>query len=333
MKKKFFMLMMCAALGVSMLAGCGGNADEDTTLTPPASTDIDGEEIDDSEEIVVVDDEVSEKEDEKTDEEPEIEAIPRSDAYEQFLAGEMEVNVLYEPEDDYEGRRPRTGTYTYEELIEELKEEFYQDFEVKYGLFTPDTGEEGDDVMALYLENSDGSFSSWMGFIAYVDGELVMKYNEYFGYRTYFDLYWDGRILSGGSGGAGALYNQLSYVYPDSSVQSVFKEAYLYSTWCSDVAYILDPDVAFEDVPVLNDASEIQMDVVYDDDGNVKFSVIGWSDNKAVKADEETFVQALEAMGAVQTDSDTIEALTETGVDESKTMTWNHVENVTVSAG
>ena len=48
-------------------------------------------------------------------------------------------------------------------------------------------------------------------------------------------------------------------------MQSVFKEAYLYSTWCSDVAYILDPDIAFEDVPVLNDASEIQMDVVYDE--------------------------------------------------------------------
>ncbi len=325
--------MLTAMLGASMLYGCGSASDAEDSRD---SRQIEESDEDDDEEDDTRDNEDTEEEKEPEQEvaqEPEEEAIPRSDAYEMFMNGEMEVNVLYDPGDEYsDGRCPQPGTYTYEELIDALKETFYADFDVNYAYFTPETGEEGDDVMALYLEAEAAAGYNWMGFIAYEDGKLVMNYNEYFGYRSFFDLYWDGKVISGGSGGAGASYNFLSQVYPDASVKTVFKEAYFYSTWCSEVAYIINPDIAYEDVPVLVDGSNIEMDVVYDDNGNVKFSVTGWSDNKATKAEEEAFVQALTDMGAVQTDVDTISALTETGIDESRTMTWNKIETVEVES-
>ncbi len=328
--------MLCVVLGTSLLYGCGSASDsgDRQTSTQAEESDEDDDEDENTRGIVDAVEDQEKEEVQEVSEEPEEEAIPRSDAYEMFLAGELEVNVLYDPGDVYsEGRRPRLGTYTYDELVEELKEVFYTDFDVNYALFTPDTGKEGDDVMALYLESEAAAGDNWMGFIAYVDGELVMNYNEFFGYRSFLELYWDGKVMSGGSGGAGASYNFLSQVYPDASVKTVFKEAYFYSTWCNEVAYIINPDIAYEDVPVLADGSNIEMDVVYDDDGNVQFSVTAWSDNKATKAEEEAFVQALVDMGAVQTDVDTIAALTETGIDESKTMNWNKVESVTVDAG
>ena len=67
-------------------------------------------------------------------------------------------------------------------------------------------------------------------------------------------------------------------------------------------------------------------------DGTVYICVAHWSDNKSIKEQEEAFVQALEDIGAVVVDEDKIAELTVTSVDESKTMTWNDIETVTVEA-
>ena len=47
---------------------------------------------------------------------------------------------------------PQPGTYTYEELIDALKETFYADFDVNYAYFTPETGEDLEQVLAELKE-------------------------------------------------------------------------------------------------------------------------------------------------------------------------------------
>ena len=337
MKKKFLMLLMCSVLTCSMITGCGNENVSDANVETESIDAEDDEDEDSSDDIVEEDtEEVQEQEPEnepEEDAEENVSDMPRSDAYDMFLAGEMDVTVI---DDDNEYSKPDPGTYSYEELrdavIEDLGYGAEGEYDIKYALFTPDSGEEGDDILVLYVENQNASALSWLGFIGYNNGKLEMQYFNEFGYRSYLDLYYTGDMIYGGSGGAGAHYQDYLQVNPDASVDTVYESAYLYASWCSDVFYTLDSNYDYSLIPALDGDSELEMTRVTKD-GTVYICVAHWSDNKSIKEQEEAFVQALEDIGAVVVDEDKIAELTVTSVDESKTMTWNHVENVTVSAG
>lgn len=328
MKKKILMLFLCLSLSLSMLAGCSGGPEDSGEILTPAEPDEDAEEEEIVESVVDIEEQVIE---EVPEEEPaeEENAMPRSDAYDMFLAGEMDVEVVYN--DEYAG--PKQGTYSYEELrdaaIDELGYGQGGEYDVKYALFTPDSGQEGDDVLVMYIENHDPSFLNWIGFIGYNNGKLELKYFTQFGYRSYFDLYYSGDILSGGSGGAGAHYQDYQVVKPDGAVETVYSSAYLYAAWCSDVFYTLDPQYDYSSIPELDPSSELEIKRVTKD-GTVYICVSKWSTAKAVKEQEEAYIQALEELGAVVVDDAEIERISANSVDESKTMTWNDIETVTV---
>ncbi len=332
MKKKILMLFMCISLSTVMLSACENTgADSGETLTPPQIEEVTEE---------TIDAQAGGEEEKGTEETPEAEpvsdeedvsdaapAMPRSDAYDMFLAGEMDVTVINESEDDY--ACPKSGTYSYEELRDAVAQGLTYGnggkLAVKYALFTPDSGEEGDDILALYVENSDPSFMNWIGFIGYNNGKLEMSYSEEFGYRSYFDLYYNGDILCGGSGGAGAHYQDYMTVQADASVKTEYKSAYLYSTWGSDAFYMVDPDYEYADIPELDGSSALEMTVVKKDD-KVYIYVSKWSDNKAIKEQEENYIKALEDLGAVVLNETDINLLMRNTVDENKTMTWNDIE-------
>ncbi len=328
MKKKILMLFLCCSLSLSMLAGCSGEPGDSGEILTPAEPDEDEEE-----EAAPVEEEADTEEETEpvSEEEPaeEVNAMPRSDAYDMFIAGEMDVTVVYD--DEYTG--PDAGTYSYEELrdaaIEELGYGQGGEYDVKYALFTPDSGQEGDDVLVMYIENHDPSFLNWIGFIGYNNGKLELNYYTQFGYRSYFDLYYSGDILCGGSGGAGAHYQDYKIVKPDATVETVYSSAYLYAAWCSDVFYTIDPEYDYTSIPELDEASALEMTRVTKD-GTVFICVSKWSDTKAVKEQEEAYVQALVDLGAVVVDEAEIERISANSVDESKTMTWNDIETVTV---
>lgn len=335
MKKKILMLMMCGMLSVSMLAGCAGNtAPEDSRA---AVEDEDDEEEEEDEEETdttgAVEEDDTEAEPEVKPEEEPAEAMPRSDAYDMFLAGEMEVTLINDEDDEYTA--PDPGTYTYEELrdavVDELDYGMGGEYDVKYALFTPNTGEEGDDILALLVENHDPSFLNWIGFISYNNGKLELKYFVEFGYRSYLDLYYTGEMLYGGSGGAGAHYQDYLKVMPDGSVEVIYESAYLYAAWCDDVFYTLDPTMDFSQIPTLDAESALEMTRVTKD-GKVYICVASWSDNKSIKEQEEAYVQALEDLGAVVVEADVLEKLMANDIDESKTMTWNDIETVQAEA-
>ena len=335
MKKKILMLFMCISLSTVMLSACENTgADSGEPLTPPQIEEV----SEDSNDAQAGGDE------KETNETPEAEpvsdeedvsdavpAMPRSDAYDMFLAGEMDVTVINESRDDY--ACPKSGTYSYQELRDTVAQGLTYGnggkLAVKYALFTPDSGEEGDDILALYVENSDPSFMNWIGFIGYNNGKLEMTYFNEFGYRSFLDLYYSGDFFYGGSGGAGAHYQDYLVVKPDASVEKVYASSYLYASWCSDVFYTLDSNYDYSKIPALDADSELEMTSVVKD-GTVYICVSRWSDNKSIKEQEEAYVKTLEDLGAVVVDEDKIAELTESSVDESKTMTWNDIETVTV---
>jgi hypothetical protein len=145
-----------------------------------------------------------------------------------------------------------------------------------------------------------------------------MRFCQEFGYRSFFDLYYDGYVLTGGSNGAGAQDFNCHCVLPDSSLRTLFKSSHLYSTWCGDITYQLDPDMDYELRPTLTYDSGLEMSVLYFGDKDVRFTVSSFSDNKSVKAEEERFIQAVKDMGAVEIGIEEYESLTSVDIDESK---------------
>ncbi|MBP5763272.1 MAG: hypothetical protein J6W48_09895 [Lachnospiraceae bacterium] len=320
MKRKILMLLMAGLLSFAMMAGCGNSTEPVAEAEEEEEDDRNlADEIEDEAEPEPEPVQAAEPEEEPEPEEEKELDMPRSDAYEMFLAGEMDVNVLEDPNDPYaEYMIPAKGTYSYDELIDAILGEYPGKYDVKYTMFTPALGEEGDDVFVLYLENHDPSFYSWIGFIAYDTDGLNMRYCKEFGYRSFFDLYYDGYVLTGGSNGAGAQDFNCHCVLPDSSLRTLFKSSHLYSSWCGDITWTLDPDMDYELRPTLTYDSGLEMKVLYFGDDDVRFTVTGYSDNKSVKAEEERFIQAIREMGAVEIDEDEYDSLTSVDIDESK---------------
>ena len=344
MKRKLLMILMCSVLSLSMITGCGGNDTNGASSAVEEDDDDDRTSRDDKE-----DDKESDKgsdSDEETDpvkpeEDPgetvtsgvQTESMPRSDAYEKFLAGEMSVEVIADPADQYaDYMTPAAGTYTYDELKDAVLNDYPGDYDVKYAMFQPASGSEGDDILVLYFENQDPSFYNWIGFAAYDNGQLSMKYTTTFGYRSFFDLYYDGYILCGGSGGAGAQYLDCMQIAPDSSAGYIYKSAHLYATWCDEISYWLDEDMNYNDRPHLTDESALQIQL-YKTGDDVMIEATSWSDNKAVKEQEEAFVSRLEDLGAMVVSGDVFEDIADVPVDENKTITWIDIEHVSSGQG
>lgn len=322
LKRKILGVLLIGLMSVSMIAGCGKNeepavtAEEDEGDRQIVEAVNDEDEDDEKPGDAQIDMTIIDEEDDDEDEGPD---MPRSDAYEMFLAGEMDVNVIADPEDIYsEYMVPAEGTYSYDELIDAILTGYPGKYDVKHTMFTPDTSEEGDDILVLYLENHDPSFYSWIGFMAYDKDGLNMRYCTTFGYRSFFDLYYDGYVLTGGSNGAGAQDFNCHVVLPDSSLRTMFKSSHLYSSWCGNITYTLDPDMDYEIRPTLTMDSGLEMNVLYFGDSDVRFTASGFSNNKSVKAEEERFIQQIIDMGAVQIDADEYASLTDVDIDESR---------------
>ena len=346
-KRKLLMILTCTMLSFSMLTGCAGSETSDTSSVredDDDEKDNDKDSDDDKE-----DDKDSEKDsdedidgdevkpaDDDTDTKPaddQTESMPRSDAYDMFLAGDMKMEVIADPDDQYaEYMTPAAGTYSYQELVDAIEADYPGDYDVKYALFQPSSGSEGDDILVLYFENQDPSFYNWIGFAAYENGKLSMKYTTTFGYRSFFDLYYDGYILCGGSGGAGVQYLDCMQVQPDSSAEYIYQSAHMYASWCDEISYWLDEDMNYNDRPHLTEDSSLEIQLVKTGD-LVQISVNSWSDNKAVKEQEEAFVSTMEDLGAMVVSGDVFENIMDVPVDENKTMTWNDLESVSGGQG
>ena len=95
-KRKILMLLMAGLLSFSMMAGCGNTA-EPTAEVQEDEEEEDRKVPDEDEEVKPADEQVTEPVTEPEPEEKKELDMPRSDAYEMFLAGEMDVTVYEDP--------------------------------------------------------------------------------------------------------------------------------------------------------------------------------------------------------------------------------------------
>ena len=243
---------------------------------------------------------------------------PRVEAYEKFLDGEMDVIVENSELVNY----PEAGTYSLQNLADAAYKLYYgqdsPEFVTQYSVFMPQNGEKGDDVLAIRVKTSGHEDFGWIGFIAFNDGKLEMKYCSDYGYRTFLELYDNGDVVKGGSGGAGTLYSDYLNILPDGSAKVIYKSATLYSDWCNEIFYSLDPDYA--EIPMPSDSSILKI-IKVEKDGNIYICADQWSDDDTIKAQEEAYVQELEELGAIVTEEATITEMLKTG-SNMKEMKW-----------
>ena len=251
------------------------------------------------------------------------EAIPPSDAYEEFLNGERTVEVLT-PEDNYV--LPERGTYTLDELVDCLVENFSEygmasSYDVQYAIF----GEEGIDLLALSIVDSEYDAYNWIGILSYTDDRLVMYYDAYFGYRSFLNIYNDGYIYAGGSDGAGASSAKYLRVLEDGTTETVRIIADLYSSWCEGAVYyvhLLDDSADRNALPRLTDQSVLEMEFVEIPGQGIYFTVDGYSQQAAVRKEEESFIEALIGLGAEQVTAEEMAELLDFVPDEDEMIYW-----------
>ena len=255
--------------------------------------------------------------------------MPRSDAYDMFLAGEMDVTVINGPDIEYDV--PQNGTYSYKELLKTLEEDFLrgEDFvlDVDYAIFTPFDGKEGDDIMALRMGDRENIFGYWMGIIAYNNGRLEMKYHTVFGYRTYFDVYNNGEAMAGGSGGAGSMYNAYFNIMSDSSAKMLYESRHLWADWSNEVFYDLLSETEYDQIPKADASSALEL-VDVSKDGKVYVCVYTWSQDKLIREKDEAYIQKMVDRGAILVDEDAISEMTANTIDESRLLNWTYLETI-----
>ncbi len=333
MRKKSLIIIMCLSMSAALFAGCSNT---DVVNTSAVVEEGDNEQTSEVTEQDLPEEKEPAEETEQTVDAQETDNtaeedqdIPRSDAYEMFLNGEMDVTVVNSELMKY----PESGTYSYEELLGVANTLLFgqeeTELNVKYSIFTPSGAGEGEDVLALLIENPDPGYLSWIGFIGYNDGKLEMKYCRDYGYRAYLEVYNTGEILSGGSGGAGATYNDYMIILPDSSAQVIYKSATLYSTWCNELFYTLGAGVDYSSLPALPDTSILKV-IEVEKEENVYIWPSQWSEDEDIKTQEDSFVSKLEELGAIVTDEATVTEMLVTGIDQNNVMTWMDKETITV---
>ena len=255
----------------------------------------------------------------------------RKEAYQEFLDGKLTVEVM--PVTD----GPvilEPGFYTYRELLDSLTKNYGEygmatSYTVRYAVFTPRDGQEGEELLALLLDDAEYEEQSWIGYIVWQDDQLNMHYNATFGYRSFLEPYANGYIMSGGSDGAGASISDCSLAAPDGTVSKVYDSAHLFSSWCDDAVYYMnlnDGSMDYDAMPHLTDQSNLEMVIASFADGSVRFTATGYSKNKSVKKQEQSFVAALEKMGAAEISAEEMTQLMDVGLTDELRMPWTDLE-------
>ena len=324
MKRKVLMIMLCMGLSFAMITACG-NAD------PVNEEEAQSEEEEETEE------EESEEPEEEEEEAPEEEVtevveneMATEDAFDLFLADELTVTVDYPEwmEVDQYLNYPSEGEYTYSELIASLIIDAPLTYDIQYTTFTPVMGD--DEILALYAQDTSDIDYSWMGFIAYTNNELVMKYTDSFGYRSYFELYEGGYVLEGGSGGAGASYADCGSILPDSSYDKFYESGHFWSSWCDEASYYLDSELSYDLRPSIPmEDEDFEIIVAVGAAAETVMYVANRSEDESMREAEDAFISALEGMGMVVVDDES-EVSLDVIVDSSSfvPVEWNYIETI-----
>lgn len=256
-------------------------------------------------------------------------------AYLAFLDGGIpcETSEGYVTDEGYSYDGIYEGTYYYREIKEAF--ENYEGIATDTKYTFVDLGQDGTEEMVVRFESKDPTYFNWNGIFHYEDGKLTLVYSYDDGYRTTATLLSNGRLIIGGSWGAGA--GGIEYMKFDGIGNPIteFASNYYWSSFATYVAYDLTEEfpeaLSAYDQTLMYSEIEVMEYVPYEEAGNVQICVDGYSTDAKTKAIEEQLVADLVALGAVVVTSDDYEALItrdEYTVDEVTWLDWE--DNFTI---
>ena len=326
MKKKTVTSIICAAAAAAVVSGCGyhnGGINFDAN----ANVNVNGNEIINTNDgnSTPTPTEAPTDDAENGTGDVELDQEKAEDAYNDFLKNGRKVmtSKTYK-EDDADGNYD--GLLYGEYSIDELREA-YEELEgigntVKYVIM--DLGDDGTNELVVYFEADNSGYFSYMCYIYYDKGELILGSNTSDGNRSYGKLYDTGYLERGvASGGLGSY---AIYSISSEGETEIVMSLNSYSGFeAANVAYYLDVDdreALFDELDsLISNANEFFI-YVYTDNGEVYVSVEEFDTTESKKQSEEEFVKALEDNGVHVISSMEMAEMTDSSEYRTKEVNW-----------
>ncbi|MBE6754606.1 MAG: hypothetical protein E7559_09720 [Ruminococcaceae bacterium] len=303
MKKRIIALLVSVVLLLSALTGCTDSATSN--------------EYEPSVENVVVSDTNSE-------EEVTVDVNAAAEqAYMDFLAGKSKVKTAEsfrkdDAEYNYDGLL--YGEYSFDEMKSIIEEFEMTTSSAKYALL--DLGQDGVKEMVLRFESNEPNYMNWTGILHYNGSGLDLNYYYEDGYRTFAHLYDSGWLCTGGSMGAGAGVTSIIGFDGKGVGSELFSVYSYYGTFVDSIGYDLSDDwYSMESGFSENYIGDFFVRE-YKDGESVKLSVSDWSEDEAMRAEEEAMIDRFVSLGAQLIAEEEMDRLSSLAPYESAEVVW-----------
>ena len=219
--------------------------------------------------------------------------------YTDFLngSGKVQTSEQFKADDsEYNADGLIYGSYSFSELKAAVAEFQMTEMNSEYALV--DFGNDGIKELVLRFESANPNFMNWTGIIHSNNGNLELNSSYVDGYRTAAELYDNGYLLISGSSGAGVHNSMLKSFNANGTMYDVFSFNEYYGAFAEEIEFTLTQNVNWEDNHHIPYESLIEVKE-YIEGEKVKVAVVGgWSEDAAIKAEEEDFIGYLESLGA-----------------------------------
>lgn len=236
--------------------------------------------------------------------------------YMPFLQGEYSADTsnyflpeyeLYNGETLHYGDILRYGSYTIDELINELF--VLETPEVKVSYAFHDFDHDNQEEMILRLENTEPSLPRWTGIFSFdYDCPLILESAYIDGYHSNAILYDNGYLITSGSNGAASYATSVGCISEARYIQECFTLRELYGYSVAELMYdLVDPHSV--EMPFDYDVDEQFFVRAYVGAGEVAYSVDKVSDNPTCKQGELDVLNGLKNAGAVEVSAEDMDIL------------------------
>lgn len=219
--------------------------------------------------------------------------------YMDFLndVGKAQTSEQFKADDsEYNADGLTYGSYSFSELKTIVSEFQMTEMTPKYAFL--DLGNDGTDELLLRFDSVNQNFMNWTAIIHNNNGNLELNSSYVDGYRTAAELYDNGYLFISGSSGAGVHNSILKGFNADGTVYDVFSFNEYYGAFAEEIEFTLSQNTNWEDNHHIPYESLIEVKE-YIEGEKVKVAVVGgWSEDAAIKAEEEDFISYLESLGA-----------------------------------
>lgn len=244
-------------------------------------------------------------------------------AYMDFLAGKSEVKTaesFREDDAEYNYDGLLYGEYSLDEMKELIEEYEMSSSTVRYAF--ADLGQDGVNELVLRFDSIDDNFMNWTGILRYNGSGLDLNYYYEDGYRTFAHLYDSGWLITGGSMGAGAGVTSIIGFDGEGFGVEKFSLYEYYGRFADSIGYDLTENWNIIENSFSNDYNGEFFVREYNDGTVVKLSVSDWSEDQALRAEEEAYIDRLVNLGAQLITNEEMDEISSFASYETAEVAW-----------